>query len=44
MKHKYNTDNEPYEKDGYWYINYKGKEIEFESYEAAKEWLEAQRE
>ena len=44
MKHNNNTYNEPHEKDGYWYINYKGKEIEFESYDAAMEWLEAQRE
>ena len=44
MKHNNNTTNEPYEKDGYWHINYKGKGIEFESYDAAMEWLEAQRE
>nr|DAT89025.1 MAG TPA: hypothetical protein [Caudoviricetes sp.] len=44
MKHNNNTDNEPHEKDEYWYIKYKGKEIEFESYDAAMEWEEAQRE
>ena len=44
MKHNNNTYNEPYEKDEYWYIKYKGKELEFESYEAGMEWVEAQRE